>query len=97
MTMRASIAAVACALGAGLAFAPAAVAAPHLVKAGDFDAPVYAAGAPGDNSRLFVVEQQGTIRIARNGKTHQDILVAWLIGIGYMIADEMRVLIEEGC
>jgi len=36
-------------------------------------------------------------RIARNGKTHQDILVAWLIGIGYMIVDEMRQLIEEGC
>jgi glucose/arabinose dehydrogenase len=44
------------------------VAAPHLVKAGDFDSPVYAAGAPGDNSRLFVVEQQGTIRIARKGR-----------------------------
>lgn len=36
-------------------------------------------------------------RIARNGKTHQDILVAWLMGIGYMIVDEMRKLIEEGC
>lgn len=36
-------------------------------------------------------------RIARNGKTHQDILVTWLIGIGYMIVDEMRQLIEEGC
>jgi len=35
-------------------------------------------------------------RIARSGKTHQDILVAWLIGIGGMIADEMRMLIEEG-
>jgi len=36
-------------------------------------------------------------RIARNGKTHQDILVTWLIGIGGMIVDEMRSLIEEGC
>lgn len=36
-------------------------------------------------------------RIARNGKTHQDILVTWLIGIGSMIIDEMRTLIEEGC
>ncbi|TVT48697.1 MAG: phosphotransferase family protein [Denitromonas halophila] len=34
-------------------------------------------------------------RIARNGKTHQDILVAWLIGIGGMIVDEMRTLLEE--
>jgi aminoglycoside phosphotransferase (APT) family kinase protein len=35
-------------------------------------------------------------RIARNGKTHQDVLVTWLMGIGYMIIDEMRTLIEEG-
>lgn len=33
-------------------------------------------------------------RIARNGKTHQDVLVTWLIGIGYMLQDEMRMLIE---
>ena len=33
-------------------------------------------------------------RIARNGKTHQDVLVSWLIGIGYMIMDEIRTLIE---
>jgi aminoglycoside phosphotransferase (APT) family kinase protein len=35
-------------------------------------------------------------RIARNGKTHQDVLVTWLIGIGYMIIDELRSLIEQG-
>jgi aminoglycoside phosphotransferase (APT) family kinase protein len=35
-------------------------------------------------------------RIARNGKTHQDVLVTWLIGIGYMIMDELRSLIEQG-
>jgi aminoglycoside phosphotransferase (APT) family kinase protein len=34
-------------------------------------------------------------RIALNRKTHQDILVTWLIGIGYMVADEMRNLIEK--
>lgn len=34
-------------------------------------------------------------RIARNGKTHQDVLVTWLIGIGYMILDEVRTLIEK--
>lgn len=33
-------------------------------------------------------------RIARNGKTHQDVLVTWLVGIGYMLQDEMRMLIE---
>ena len=34
-------------------------------------------------------------RCARNGKTHQDVLLAWLMGIGHMLLDEMRVLIEE--
>ena len=33
-------------------------------------------------------------RIARNGKTHQDVLVTWLMGIGYMLLEEMRSLIE---
>lgn len=34
-------------------------------------------------------------RIARGGKTHQDVLVTWLMGIGYMLLEEMRSLIEE--
>lgn len=34
-------------------------------------------------------------RIARNGKTHQDVLVSWLMGIGYMLLEEMRSLIED--
>ena len=34
-------------------------------------------------------------RVARGGKTHQDVLVTWLIGIGSMLLDEMRSLIEE--
>lgn len=34
-------------------------------------------------------------RIARNGKTHQDVLVSWLMGIAYMLLEEMRSLIEE--
>jgi aminoglycoside phosphotransferase (APT) family kinase protein len=33
-------------------------------------------------------------RAARGGKTHQDVLVTWLIGIGPMLLDEMRTLIE---
>ena len=33
-------------------------------------------------------------RAARNGKTHQDVLVTWLIGIGPMLLDELRSLIE---
>lgn len=35
-------------------------------------------------------------RIARNGKTHQDVLVSWLIGIGSMVTDDLRELIEQG-
>lgn len=34
-------------------------------------------------------------RIARGGKTHQDVLVTWLMGIGNMLLEEMRTLIEE--
>ncbi|MGQ0699591.1 MAG: phosphotransferase family protein [Panacagrimonas sp.] len=33
-------------------------------------------------------------RVARNGKTHQDVLVTWLMGIGYVLLEEMRSLIE---
>lgn len=35
-------------------------------------------------------------RVARAGKTHQDVLVAWLIGIGYTILDDMRDQLEKG-
>lgn len=38
-----------------------------LRKVGDFSAPVHVAGAPGDDSRLYVVEQRGTVRVVRNG------------------------------
>ena len=34
-------------------------------------------------------------RIALNGKTHQDVLVTWLMGIGYMLMDDLRDLIES--
>lgn len=35
-------------------------------------------------------------RIARNGKTHQDVLVTWLIGISAMLMNDMCDLIEQG-
>ncbi len=35
-------------------------------------------------------------RIANGGKTHQDVLVTWLMGIGSMLLEEMRSLIEQG-
>ncbi len=48
------------------------------------------------NAYSIAVLTLGTgYRIALNGKTHQDILVTWLIGIGGMIVDEMRTLIQE--
>jgi aminoglycoside phosphotransferase (APT) family kinase protein len=34
-------------------------------------------------------------RVARNGKTHQDILVAWLSGISYMNMNELRMHLED--
>ncbi|WP_053227527.1 PQQ-dependent sugar dehydrogenase [Solirubrobacter soli] len=34
---------------------------------GDFDGPTYATGAPGDASRVFVVEKPGRIRLVRDG------------------------------
>lgn len=44
---------------------------------------------------LAIIMLASGYRAARNGKTHQDVLVTWLIGIGYMILDELRMLIEE--
>jgi glucose/arabinose dehydrogenase len=49
--------------------APAARAAVRLTRVGDFDGPVYVTQAPGDPSRLFIVEQAGRIRVIRNGRT----------------------------
>lgn len=34
-------------------------------------------------------------RIARNGKTHQDVLVTWLMGISYMLMDDLRSLVQQ--
>jgi len=34
-------------------------------------------------------------RTARNGKTHQDVLVAWLCGISYLLLDNLRTQLEE--
>lgn len=40
-----------------------------LTRIGSFTTPVYVTQAPGDPSRLFVVEQEGRIRVVRNGRT----------------------------
>ncbi len=39
-----------------------------LSRIGSFSNPVYVTAAPGDNHRLFVVEQTGTIRVVKDGK-----------------------------
>lgn len=41
----------------------------HLVPVGTFAAPVYATAAPGDPTRLYVVEQAGRILVVQNGVT----------------------------
>ncbi|MGQ0697281.1 MAG: phosphotransferase family protein [Panacagrimonas sp.] len=49
------------------------------------------------NAYSMVAMTLGTsYRVARNGKSHQDILLAWLLGVGYMLLDEIRALIEKG-
>ncbi len=49
-----------------------------------------------NNYSIAILTLATGYRAARNGKTHQDVLVTWLIGIGYMILDEIRELIEKG-
>src|SRR5436190_312665 len=44
------------------------VAGVRLRQIGSFDSPVYLTAPPGDKRRLFVVEQEGTIREVRDGK-----------------------------
>ncbi len=59
------------AVGAGTATAGAGARAGdlRLDRIGDFDSPVYVDDAPGAPKLLFVVEQPGSIRVMRNGKT----------------------------
>jgi glucose/sorbosone dehydrogenase len=52
-----------------LAFAPSAGAAVSLQSVGTFSSPIYVTYAPGDTSRLFVVERGGTVRIVQSGST----------------------------
>ena len=49
------------------------------------------------NAYSMIAMTLGTsYRVAKNGKSHQDILLAWLLGVGYMLLDEVRSLIEKG-
>ena len=55
--------------GGGAAAAPAqAEGAVRLQSIGSFDEPLYVTAPPGDERRVFVVEQGGTIRIVRGGE-----------------------------
>ncbi len=48
------------------------------------------------NAYWFAVIVLGAgYRAARNGKTHQDVLVAWLVGLGPMLLAELRGLLER--
>jgi glucose/arabinose dehydrogenase len=59
-------------------------AAVGLKRIGSFDAPVYVAAAPGFPQLLFVVEQQGTVRVLRQGKrlSRPFLDIAGLVGYG---------------
>ena len=57
-------------VAAALAAPPVAGAAPlSLVSVGSFEQPTYVAAAPGDRSRLYVVERRGTVKVLRDGAT----------------------------
>jgi glucose/arabinose dehydrogenase len=48
---------------------PAAKRGVRLARIGSFDQPLYVTAPPGDRRRVFVVEQDGRIRVVRAGKT----------------------------
>lgn len=55
------------AVAAALLAAAGAHAEVRVEKVGDFERPVYVTGAPGDGSRLYVVEQRGTVQVVEGG------------------------------
>lgn len=48
-----------------------------------------------NNYSLAILLIGSGYRVASNGKTHQDVLISWLMGLGSMILDQMRVQLEE--
>ncbi len=66
---RLALAALAGALLLALWAAPAAADDAALRRVGTFNMPVYVTAPPGDNRRVFVVEQAGRIRVERSGRT----------------------------
>jgi len=57
-----------CGSSGGAASVAPAEGAVRLQKIGSFDSPVYVTSPPADKSRLFVVEQGGTVRVVKGGK-----------------------------
>lgn len=49
-----------------------------------------------NNYSLAILLVGSGYRVARNGKTHQDVLVAWLSGLAYVVLDQMRSQLESG-
>lgn len=49
-----------------------------------------------NNFSLAILLIGSGYRVAINGKTHQDVLVAWLSGLASVVLDQMREQIEEG-
>lgn len=49
-----------------------------------------------NNFSLAVLMLGTGYRVTKLGKTHQDVLVHWLMGIGHVIIDEMRSQLEKG-
>jgi aminoglycoside phosphotransferase (APT) family kinase protein len=45
--------------------------------------------------KVAAVTLAASYRAARCGKTHQDVLVAWVIGIAYVVMDDLRLTFEE--
>jgi glucose/arabinose dehydrogenase len=58
-----------CGSSGGAATVEQAEGAVRLQKVGSFDSPVYVTSPPADDSRLFVVEQGGKVRVVKDGKT----------------------------
>jgi glucose/arabinose dehydrogenase len=67
----AAVVALAIATGGAAVSAGARGGAVRLARIGGFDAPVYVDDAPGSPKLLFVVEQPGSIRVLRGGRTRK--------------------------
>lgn len=49
-----------------------------------------------NNYSLAIILIGSGYRVARNAKTHQDVLLAWLMGLGYVVLDELCDQLEQG-